>query len=240
MSIIVSQTESGTKVYPLHRHKYYEIMLYLQGEGVLRTAEKDYPFAPGTIIIVPPGIEHGSMSQNEFINISVGCEFENLLYFKDVRALADNRSGDGKTLAKLIYDNRYFSDEYLKSLCSAYIHFILEHTEREGGVALAVEKINRAIIERAYDPEFHVTDLLCDSGYAEDYIRSHFKRITGVTPGELLCKVRIDRACYLMSVYAQTMSLSEVAERCGFSDYVYFTKKFKQVIGMTPREYQKG
>ena len=240
MPVFVNKTDKGTKVYPMHKHKFYEIMLYVAGKGYLRTTEKNYPFEPGTIIIVPPGILHGSSSKSEFVNISVGSEFENLLYLKDVCTLNDNEGRDGEKLAQLIYDNRYFSNDYLRSLCSAYIRFILQNMERVSGVALAVERINRGINELAYDPDFCVTDLLCESGYAEDYIRACFKKITGMTPGKLLCKVRIDRACYLMSIYSDSLSLYDIAERCGFTDYVYFTKKFKELTGMTPKEYRKG
>ncbi|MBO7149101.1 MAG: AraC family transcriptional regulator [Clostridia bacterium] len=240
MAVFVNKTDEGTRVYPLHKHKFYEIMLYTEGKGFLRTSEKSYPFETGTIIIVPPEILHGSSSEDGFINISVGSEFENLLYLKDVCILHDNEGGDGKKLAQLIYDNRYSATDYLRSLCSAYIRFILQNMEREGGVALSVERINRKISECACDPDFCVTDCLCQSGYAEDYIRACFKKITGMTPGKLLCKVRIDRACYLISIYSHTLSLSEIAERCGFTDYVYFTKKFKQITGMTPKEYRQG
>ncbi|MBQ4136931.1 MAG: AraC family transcriptional regulator [Clostridia bacterium] len=239
MPVFVNKTDDGTRVYPMHKHKFYEIMLYIWGEGFLRTAEKSYPFEPGTIIIVPPEIPHGSISEKGFVNISVGCDFEKLLYLKEVCALSDNDSGDGKKLAQLIYENRYFSNDYLRSLCSAYIRFILQNMERESSVALAVERINRGISESACDPDFCVTDLLCKSGYAEDYIRACFKKITGMTPGKLLCKVRIDRACYLMSIYSDTLPLCEIAERCGFTDYVYFTKKFKEITGKTPSEYRK-
>lgn len=33
--------------------------------------------------------------------------------------------------------------------------------------------------------------------------------------------------------------ISEVAESCGFTDYNYFTKVFKKINGLTPREYRK-
>jgi AraC-like DNA-binding protein len=36
------------------------------------------------------------------------------------------------------------------------------------------------------------------------------------------------------------MSLSEVAEQVGYDDYVYFSKNFKAVTGVSPREYLKA
>ena len=44
-----------------HQHKFYEIMVYQRGEGYLRTKEDLIPVGPGKIMIVPPGVEHGSI-----------------------------------------------------------------------------------------------------------------------------------------------------------------------------------
>jgi AraC-like DNA-binding protein len=40
-----------------------------------------------------------------------------------------------------------------------------------------------------------------------------------------------------MYTYGKSVSLTEVAEKCGFTDYVYFSKKFKAVTGIAPRTY---
>ena len=39
-------------------------------------------------------------------------------------------------------------------------------------------------------------------------------------------------------IYQDNLSLSEIAEKCGYLDYVYFSKKFKSVMGLSPREYR--
>ena len=42
-----------------------------------------------------------------------------------------------------------------------------------------------------------------------------------------------------MDIYINSMSLNEISEKCGYTDYVYFSRKFKQVMGMSPRNYIK-
>ena len=42
----------------------------------------------------------------------------------------------------------------------------------------------------------------------------------------------------IIDIYKNKISLSEISERCGYLDYIYFSKRFKSVMGMSPREYR--
>ncbi|MBP3592322.1 MAG: helix-turn-helix domain-containing protein [Clostridia bacterium] len=237
MYLQIHRTENGCIRYPLHTHKNYEIMLYLNGSGSLCTSEGDYPFEEGTVLIVPPGVSHGSTSKTGFRNISVEGEFQGYFCFDSVKVLADNESHDGQTLAKMLYENRCGSIALLNSLCQAYLCFLIERMEVEDRMYRSVERIVAMIREHAFDPQLRVSEILSTSGYAEDYIRAAFKKIIGKTPMRMLTEIRIHHACFLMDVYKHEMPLSRIAELCGFLDYVYFSKKFKALMGMTPRAY---
>jgi len=43
---------------PLHSHAYDEVVLVLDGEGVLHTGPVEHPIAPGTCVHLPPGQQH--------------------------------------------------------------------------------------------------------------------------------------------------------------------------------------
>ena len=36
------------------------------------------------------------------------------------------------------------------------------------------------------------------------------------------------------------LSVTEIAEKCGYSSYVYFAKQFRKNTGMTPSDYRKN
>ncbi len=76
------------------------------------------------------------------------------------------------------------------------------------------------------------------SGYSEDYVRAMFKKSTGKTPIGLLTEMRINHACLLIDMYKKTLSLSEIAEKCGYTDYIYFSRRFKELVGVSPLKYQ--
>lgn len=238
MNLQINCTQEGVKTYPLHKHNHYEIMFYLQGTGQLRTHKTNFHFSPGSIIIVPPQTEHGSTSENGFKNISIGGEFEKLLNFKEVTVLSDNSQNEGRTLAMMIYNNRHKNNDYIDKLCIAYIHFILQYINISDNINKSVNKIMNEITNNFYDSNINLRQLLQESGYAEDYIRAHFKKITGKTPNSYLTDVRIQHAVFLIDIYANILSLQQISEQCGYTDYVYFSKKFKSIKGISPREYK--
>ena len=235
----ISITKEGTKKYPLHQHPKWEIMYYLSGEGYLATQKEKIPFKPGSIIIVPPGVVHGSVSQNGFVNISIGGDFGHSFLFNHISVQKDDDKRNGERLARLIYTNRYANNDFLSALCGAYAHFLLQNSVWEKKITLAVRNIIEQVSARFSDPCFDITPLLNQSGYAEDYIRAEFKKATSLTPIDFLTKMRLEHAQKLFEIYGDNISVSEVAEACGFEDSIYFSRRFKQFIGVCPSEYKK-
>lgn len=237
-TVSISKTAPNTQKYPLHCHRQWEIMYYLEGEGYLATEKKNYPFSVGSILIVPPYVMHGSVSEASFVNISVGCDFEGLFLHEDVITVQDNTDFDGRQLASLIYKNRHQSGHYMASLCAAYAQFILQNLTYENNIHRAIREIMDGICASFADTELDVTELLRQSGYAEDYIRSEFKKQTGRSPVDFLAKVRIDYAQKLLDIYGEKLPVSRIAEACGFRDPIYFSRRFKQFVGVSPANYR--
>ena len=222
---------------PLHSHRdEYEIILYIGGKGIMRAADREYPVSKGSILIVPPGVIHSS-SGPDIERIFVRGDFRQAFSFREPVILRDNEFQEGTQLARLLYNNRFGNNEYVHALCSAYVQFLLMHMELEDSMGQAVSDVIYQLTHNYADPDLNAGQLLRQSGYAEDYIRAHFRRITGKTPVEFLTDVRIRHACFLLEFHGGVLSLSQIAEQCGYTDYVYFSKKFKSVTGLSPRAY---
>ncbi len=239
MDLQIFQTQDNIISYPHHKHSYWEIILYIEGEGYLYTKEKNLPFKVGTIIVVPPETAHGSVSEKHFKNISIGGNFGNSFFSDTPIILEDNTQGDGKALATLLYKNRTGNKHYLKSLCNAYIDFILMQTTLEKPINSIINEIITEISNNATLPDYNISNTLLSYNYSQDYIRQQFKEITGMHPTKFLTKCRIEKACYLIEIYGKTLPLSKIAESCGYTDYIYFSKQFKQHTGLSPKEYLK-
>ncbi|MBO5285846.1 MAG: helix-turn-helix domain-containing protein [Clostridia bacterium] len=234
----ISITADNTIKYPLHSHNAWEVMLYLEGEGFMLVGSDKLPFKKGTVIIMPPKTEHGSVSVNGFKNISVAGDFSHIFMFKSPICLTDNTKGEGEILAKLILANRHGDENYLQALCNAYAYFLAENTACDSQLGESVKKIISAIEDNFCDTEFSVATILKNSGYAEDYIRAEFRAITGLSPVKFLNKLRIERATSLLEIYGNGIRISELSETVGFTDVTYFTKQFKKITGTSPTEYK--
>jgi AraC-like DNA-binding protein len=47
----------------------------------------------------------------------------------------------------------------------------------------------------------------------------------------------MERASELM--HRSYMTLREVADECGFCNEFHFSRRFKQIVGLSPKEYRK-
>lgn len=225
--------------FPLHAHDGYEIIYYFNIKGELQTDQGQFPLSSGMISILPPNTMHRSDAKEGFTAIAMRGPFGNLLQFKCPLLVCDNADHDAEALIRMIFRNRFSSKDYLTTLIEAFLHFILQNSNPEDALTRAVRKIANELSEHFYDCNLTPVTLLKESGYAEDYIRAHFKKIIGKSPGSFLNSLRIDHARYLIEVYNGALALSEISERCGFTDYVFFSKKFKEQVGLSPKEYQR-
>lgn len=58
-----------------------------------------------------------------------------------------------------------------------------------------------------------------------------------LSPNQYLIMLRIEKAKRLLS--ESTLQISQIAEKCGFCDVMYFTRCFKNKAGVTPGAYRK-
>ena len=164
--------------------------------------------------------------------------FSHFFQFTKPFVLKDNSFEDGRSLAELIFRNQY-RDQYVSMLVSSYIQFILLEANLKSEINTAVFSIYQTIIENALDSTIDLNHILNSFSYSEDYIRMCFSKTFGMPPLKFLSKIRIDHARFMIEIYKGVVPLTEIAEKCGYNDYVYFSKQFKAQTGKSPRAYAK-
>ena len=73
--------------------------------------------------------------------------------------------------------------------------------------------------------------------FENSYLRRIYKRATGITITQKIEMLRIQQAKELLE--SGSYSNREIAERVGYSDQYYFSKRFKQLCQDTPTDYRK-
>ncbi|MBO0718467.1 MAG: helix-turn-helix transcriptional regulator [Rhizobiales bacterium] len=68
------------------------------------------------------------------------------------------------------------------------------------------------------------------------YFVRAFKQSTGVTPHDYLIRRRVEKTKQLLS--STDMPLSQIALAAGFADQSHFSRRFRQHVGMSPRDYR--
>ncbi len=92
-------------------------------------------------------------------------------------------------------------------------------------------------VEAHYPEKITIGRMAREFHYSETLLIRRFKGETGVRFSEYLTHYRLLKATELIS--GSEMSLVQVAEACGFSEYRYFRSVFKNRFGYTPKQYQE-
>jgi AraC-like DNA-binding protein len=93
-----------------------------------------------------------------------------------------------------------------------------------------------ALLEPDLERQLDLRDLASELGMSYDGFRKRFRQAVGLPPHRYRSVRLIDRACELMHHAALTNR--EIAERLGFCDEYYFSRRFKQVTGQSPQWFR--
>ena len=98
--------------------------------------------------------------------------------------------------------------------------------------------INKAIefIQNNYHNPIKVTDIADYICLNRSYLTSIFQSNLNMSPQKFLMKFRITKAAELL--YNTDLPISNIAYSCGYSDPLAFSKTFKKIKGVSPKEYR--
>jgi AraC family transcriptional regulator len=106
-----------------------------------------------------------------------------------------------------------------------------------GGLAGWQSKLIRRQIEDNLGSRICISDLANLVGLSPSHFFRAFRETFGAAPMAYVIRMRITRAQQIM--LRSTRPLSQVALECGLCDQAHFTRMFRQVVGMTPRQWRR-
>jgi DNA-binding response OmpR family regulator len=100
-----------------------------------------------------------------------------------------------------------------------------------------MNKAIKSIEDNIQNPDFNVEELSQLLGLSRVHLYRKIKQLTGMSASEFIRSVRLKRSKQLLR--DRGLTVSEIAYEVGFSSPSYFTKCFKEMFNLSPKEYQE-
>jgi AraC-like DNA-binding protein len=91
-------------------------------------------------------------------------------------------------------------------------------------------------IQSNFGMELRVDELAATSGLSVYQLNRRLRAIFGITAGQLITKRRIDAASEMLR--NSHLPIAEIANSAGYFDQSAFSRVFKRMVGLTPRQYR--
>ncbi len=252
--------EYSQYVMPLHWHSEFEIIRVQRGVLHLYLNNEEYVAEAGSVIFIGPGTLHRA----EPLDCAYECA---VFHLKLIAGHNSSRVSDlvrellsaeaevepecpeaeeqaGELIDLLAEEGDYFelrvialvaeilhilyTEGYVKPMQGANKRFV----HRRAVLTLLIDKI-----EKDYTEKITLSELSAMTQINEKYLCRFFREFTGQTPIDYINRLRVDRACYEMTV--NRLNVTEAAYESGFNELSYFSKIFKKYKGITPGQYRK-
>jgi len=137
------------------------------------------------------------------------------------------------------YDDRVAGARTLQELVDvfrAYLQTMGDYASNKTTISKEIADVIRYIDEN-YRREITLAELSEVVQVSPNYLSSLFKKETGINFADYLLNHRVDRAKeLLLGTFAKTY---EIAEQTGFANQSYFSRAFKKLTGMGPKEFRR-
>jgi len=243
---LIGNKKGSHTEFPTDNCKYYQLLYKLSGEAVItygtktvRETADDLRLTPDPqLFSKPPAYYADVISEGASINISfttdspLPCE---------ITVRGYNSAPTLKTLFGKLQKLWYYKHDGYYYRCLAVLYEIFAVIAEEETRYLpsktykliqpAIGYIDEHFTEQVIS-NLHLADLC---GISQAYMTKLFKTQFGASPNQYIITKKLQYACDLLK--SGEYSVSEVAQKVGFSSAYYFSRVFRERIGICPSKY---
>lgn len=243
---------NGTNGNVIGKHRHPErvfpfcVAVYVKkGKYFVEMHNKRYDISEEETVFIPSFVTHtvGSDSEVTVTYVHFVCNYMNF----DVFSLSENECLriKNKNLCTMLEEinsaaamggiaGKIGTD---KAICDVVSFLIKEKTLNvsETSVDPQLMKILNYIKENAWKG-ITVEEIIEVSGYGKTRFYEFFSDNMNMTPHNYIEKERMRKTLLLL---AEGKKVKDAAAVAGYYDEIYFTKKFKKIFNMTPRQYKR-
>lgn len=229
------------------------IFYCVDGCGWYKVDNQKYEVGPNEFFILPQNVEHAYGSDNDdpwsiyWIHFG-GTSLPEFNALQEVQKCFKpthiKNSGDMVALFQKIYktlelgysiDNLAFANLCLSHFLSLFIyhsrHFTAFVSDKLDCVDNAIMHMQENITEN-----ISLEELSKHYNYSVSRFSNLFKQKTGYAPIDYFLQMKMQKACQLLDF--SDRSIKDIAFSMGFGDPYYFSKRFRKIIGLSPKKYR--
>ena len=229
---------------------YYNLWICRSGSASFKFIgrEQVYEVRPWTVLLIPPSVGHCGWNDEDipdFRNFSahwipLGVAEPELVL--EPRVLVLREVDTAEALIQSILRVSAYGDEFGQTQAEWLLLSLLGLIWRD--IQLPWESPADEIILRQIGRIRAGEDLFADVvSFAEEanmsrvHYTRRFKRAIGLSPNEFLVKQRVE--CSAVLLKRTDWTLEQIAEVVGYSEQHYFSRQFRQVMGISPGAFRK-
>ncbi len=239
-----------------HFHKHHELYYLLKGKTQYCIENELYFLEPGDMIFVPSGVFHQTSNtvcddmERLLINFNDSTVVESFKPYIDYMAQHKHirlpKAGQSacRNLFHLMeeetqkheVDYRLMRELLLGQLLLTISRYRMDDIATHFSPSCQVIREAVRQIGMDYRHEWTLDELCCCYSLSRSYFSKLFNKVMGTGLSEYINAVRINAARDMLAADC-SLSITDVAQRCGFHDSNYFAMVFKRLIGLTPKKY---
>ena len=225
-----------------HTHNGYEIICFSQ-YGEVECGGRIYAFSEGDAAVIPPLTAHNTRYAEGSLRVILEQTLLPVRTIKAIKASCSEGLFDAVKRASAYFNGDFAEKGVLLAaygnLIAAFVSAYSGGKEHSPVVKVLMENIDLNFGDQTFSLENAIRALPLNY----DYIRKMFLRETGGAPREYLEKKRMERARDIILSGATNRyseyTISQIAEACGFSEPLYFSKVFKKYYGVSPSRFSE-
>ncbi len=241
--ILVGQDEykEETSVF-MKQRPFQELTLFLSGETTIRFDDQVLYTKPYAISYLPEGTHKKYIVERQQKGDCIIIYFNSTVPLAEQAFIIETKQEKYETLFKKIVSVWKKNDEGRYFECMSLLYKILAQMKKTRYLTeTRLKKIQPAVdyIESNYLKESVSSEkmvALCGISYS--YIKKIFTLKYKTSPKKYAVSLKMNHACKLLSSGEYTVS--QTAELCGFSDIYFFSRQFKEYIGVSPLNFIKN
>lgn len=133
-----------------------------------------------------------------------------------------------------------YQSTYMTGALYQLLSILIRVSREKPRQSLSASYVNRACdyIANHYGLPIGIEDVAAHVGLSRSRLYRAFQQEVHISPIRYLSHFRIRQACMLLE--RKDLTIKEVAHSVGFENQLYFSRRFREIMNMSPTEYVRG